>query len=76
LGPTQIKLHGFQLADLLRYEAELLFMLEKMLHVLATVFVLFALIVAFMHLTHVATHHSSMVCIRSNSLDISTEQYH
>jgi hypothetical protein len=51
-------------------------MFEEMLQVMATVFVLFALIVAFTHFTHVATHHSSMVSIRSSSLDISTEEYH
>jgi len=48
-------------------------MFEEKLQVMATVFALFALIVAF---THVATHHSSIVSIRSNSLDVSTEQYH
>jgi hypothetical protein len=48
-------------------------MFEEMLQVIAAVFVLFTLIVAF---THVATHHSSMATIRSNGLDIRTEEYH
>jgi len=40
------------------------------------VFVLLVLIVAFTHFTHVAAHHSSMASVRSNSLNIGTEEYH
>ena len=48
-------------------------MFKEMLQVMATVPGLIDLTVAS---THVATHHSSMISIRSNSLDINTQQYH
>ncbi|CBE69000.1 protein of unknown function [Candidatus Methylomirabilis oxygeniifera] len=74
MGSTQVKLHGFQLTDLLRCEADLLPMCEEMRERMAGVFVRFTLFVA---LVHVATHHSHSPTASAcpHSVEVRTEQY-
>jgi len=60
LGPTEIQLHGVELADLFRCQADLFRMFQQMFQVVSAVLVLLALTVAAVHLT---THHPSLALI-------------